>query len=107
MSEKPIDDLMRNDPQFKQDMEEMRADLKHFECAVDHAKQHFGEWDSLDPTVWALLRVVEAQNDLAAAIYESSYADFDSRVLERAIGERIEAIAALKKAVENEPRAFQ
>jgi hypothetical protein len=75
------------------------ATLKHL---------HFGQWDALDPVVWAILRVVQAQNDLAHAIKEVIRSgDAPPQMVEDAVAERIKAIAALQEAIKKEPRAFQ
>jgi hypothetical protein len=81
---------------------------EHFTFAVEDAKRHFGEWDMEDPVVWAILRVVEAQSNLAHAIDMTAYAiPGIERGVEQAIAERLEAIAALQRAIEQEPRSFQ
>ena len=43
--------------------------LERFKFTTEDCKQHFGEWDACDPVSWAILRVVQAQNDLAHAIH--------------------------------------
>jgi hypothetical protein len=53
-----------------------------------------------DPVVWAILRVVQAQNDLAHAINQVVDHDAPKRMVEAALAERPEAIAALQKAFE-------
>jgi hypothetical protein len=55
----------------------------------------------------AILRVVEAQNNLAVAIGLCGCEGISDRVLEQVIAERIDAIAALQKAIKEEPRGFQ
>jgi hypothetical protein len=90
------------------DFAKLKAEQERFTFVVEDAKRHFGEWDMCDPVVWAILRVVEAQSNLAHAIDLGAYADIDNaRVLEQAIAERIKAIAALQRAIEQEPRGFQ
>jgi hypothetical protein len=77
-----------------------------YEFMVEDAKRYFGQWDMCDPVAWAILRVVQAQNDLAHAIG----VDVDhgaKRMVEAAIAERREAIDALRQALEQEPRRFQ
>lgn len=78
-----------------------------FKFTIEDCKRYFGLWDMGDPVVWALLRAVQAQNDFANAIDLVVDYGADNRVVELAIAERIEAIAALQKAVEKEPRGFQ
>ena len=94
-SEKDIDDL-----------NQMRAEFERFSFVVEDAKRHFGQWDMFDPVVWAILRVVQAQNDLAYAIGEVACCGANKRMLEQAIAERLAAIAALQKAIEEEPRGL-
>jgi hypothetical protein len=84
----------------------VHREWKRFRLAVEDAKRYFGLWDICDPVVWAILRVVSAQNDLMKAI-ELSVRGVDNRVVEHPIAERIKAIAALQKAIEQEPRGFQ
>ena len=47
---------------------------------------------------------MEAQSALAHAIGLVGAYDADDRVVEEAVAERIEAIAALQRAIETEPR---
>ena len=82
-------------------------ELRHFKFVVEDAKRYFGQWDIADPVVWAILRVVEAQNDLAKAIDGQLNSGLDESLLEAAIKERRDAIAALQEAIEREPRGFQ
>lgn len=60
-----------------------------------------------DPVVWAILRVVQAQNDLANAVYVAVEYANNTRMVEEAIEERIKAIIGLQTALEEEPRGFQ
>jgi hypothetical protein len=86
--------------------DELKQRQKRYDFVVEDAKRHFGEWDVCDPVAWAILRVVQAQNDLAHAID----VDVDhgaKRLVEAAIAERREAVAALRQALEQEPRGFQ
>jgi hypothetical protein len=53
------------------------------------------------------LRVVQAQNDFAHAIGEVTAYGEDERMVEAAIAERREAIAALQQALAQEPRGYQ
>src|SRR5262245_10237764 len=64
---------------------------------VTDAKNFLGDWDMCDPVVWAILRVVHAQNDLTYAIdvVANNYNTASPRAVEAAISERREAIAAL------------
>jgi hypothetical protein len=71
-------------------------EMKHFKFVVEDAKRYFGQWDIADPVVWAILRVVEAQNDLAQAIDGRVIGSLDESLLEAAIAERRNAIAALQ-----------
>ena len=93
-SEKDIDDL-----------NQMRAEFERFSFVVEDAKRHFGQWDMFDPVVWAILRVVQAQNDLAHA-FDQFAAYGTERMVEQAGAGRIVAIAALQKAIEEEPRGL-
>src|SRR5262245_33730521 len=58
-------------PTYEDDLNQMRAEFEHFSFVVEDAKRGFGEWDVCDPIVWAILRLVTAQSDLAHAITES------------------------------------
>jgi hypothetical protein len=87
--------------------DELRALAQRFDFAVKDAKRYFGEWDMCDPVVWAIVRVVEAQNDFAHAIGETVEDGANECVVEAAIKERREAIVALQEALEREPRGFQ
>jgi hypothetical protein len=78
-----------------------------FDFTIEETERHFGKWDVADPVVWAILRVVQAQNDFAHAIYAVSDEGAPQRMLEAAITERREAIAALQEALAKEPRGFQ
>ena len=80
---------------------------QQFETVVEDAKRHFGQWDICDPVVWALLGVVQAQNDLAAAIDEYAKYPHAETQVEQAIEKRVKAIIGLQTAIEEEPRAFQ
>jgi len=84
----------------------LRALAQRFDFEVKDAKRYFGQWDMCDPVVWATLRVVQAQNDFAHAI-DQVVDGANERVVEAAIKERHEAIAALQEALEREPRGFQ
>lgn len=74
---------------------------------MEDCKRYFGQWDRYDPVSWAILRVVQAQNDFSHAINLTVNYSADNRLLEEAIAERIKAIAALQRAIEEEPRGFQ
>jgi len=50
--------------------EQLKREVDRYNFMVEDAKRHFGEWDYCDPVVWAILRVVQAQNDLSHAIDE-------------------------------------
>jgi len=89
------------------DISNVSAACDRFDFEVEDAKRHFGQWDIVDPVSWAILRVVEAQSDLAHAITESVCYSGRERMVEQAIAERIAAIAALQRAIEEEPRGFQ
>jgi hypothetical protein len=87
------------------DDEEIRAQQDRFVFEVEDAKRHFGEWDMYDPVCWAILRVVQAQNDLAHA-YEQEACYGVKNVIEQATAERLAAIAVLQKTVEEYPSAL-
>ena len=94
-------------PTFEEDLNQLRAELDHFNLEVEDAKRHFGEWDMYDPVVWAILRVVQAQSDFAHAIDQFVIYGMSERMVEQAIAERLAAIADLQKAIKEEPRGFQ
>jgi hypothetical protein len=81
--------------------------IERFFFLIKDAKRHFGQWDICDPVVWAILRVVQAQNDFAHAIDQAVNYGVNERVVEMAIQERRDAIAALQEALKREPRGFQ
>ena len=87
--------------------DELKREEERFEFVVEDAKRYFGQWDICDPVVWAILRVVQAQNDFAHAIDQNVNYGANDRVVEAAIKERRKAIAALQEALEGEPRGFQ
>ena len=68
--------------------EELKREIDRYNFTVEDAKRYFGEWDMCDPVVWAILRVVQAQNDLAHAINEVASCGAPERMLEAAIAER-------------------
>jgi hypothetical protein len=86
--------------------DELQQQMERYKFVVADAKRHFGLWDTCDPVVWALIAVVQAQNDLAHAI-EQDVSGGAERMVEDAISERIKAINALVKAIKDEPRGFQ
>jgi hypothetical protein len=89
----------------------IQKELDEFNRAVEDAKKGFGQWDSCDPVVWAILTLVKAQTGLAQAIdHHVNYADDIDEAkegVERAIAARIKAVENLRKAIEEEPRGFQ
>jgi hypothetical protein len=87
--------------------DELKREFDRYNFVVEDAKRHFGQWDACDPVCWAIIRVVQAQNDLAHAI--DVYVNYSASepMVEAAIAERREAIAALQRAFEQEPRGFQ
>jgi hypothetical protein len=85
----------------------MDADVSAFMFEVEDAKRYFGRWDPCDPVVWAILHVVQAQNDFADAIAQNVMYGVSKNVVEAAIKERRQAIAALQEALKSEPRGFQ
>jgi hypothetical protein len=85
---------------------DLDAWFRRFKFLVEDCKRYFGQWDIEDPVVWAILRVVQAQNDLADAINQDSEIGNKGGV-ESAIAERRDAIAALQEALKREPRGFQ
>jgi len=87
------------------DIRAVQEDCDRFQFEVEDAKRYFGQWDMYDPVVWAILRVVQAQNDLAHA-FDQFAAYGTERMVEQAGAERIVAIAALQKAIEEEPRGL-
>ena len=87
--------------------DELRAKFDRFNFMVEDAKRHFGQWDMCDPVVWAILRLVQAQNDFVHAIDQANTYGVNERVVEAAIKDRRNAIAALQEVLELEPRGFQ
>ena len=87
--------------------DELRAKFDRFNFVVEDAKRDFGQWDMCDPVVWAILRLVQAQNDFARAIDQVASYGVNERVVEAAIKDRRNAIAALQEVLELEPRGFQ
>src|SRR5262249_747959 len=85
----------------------LKREAERFDFVVEDAKRYFGQWDRCDPVVWAILRVVQAQNDFAYAIDQVVNYGVNERVVEAAIKERRKAIAVLQEALEREPRGFQ
>ena len=82
--------------------DKLKREFDRYHFAIEDAKRYFGQWDICDPVSWAIIRVVQAQNDLAHAINEAA-----ERMVEQAIAERHGAIAALQRALRREPRGFQ
>jgi hypothetical protein len=87
--------------------DKLKHEFDHYNFVIEDAKRYFGEWDIGDPVSWAIIRVVQAQNDLAHAISEAASYGAPERMVEAAITERREAIAALQRAFERQPRGFQ
>jgi hypothetical protein len=87
--------------------DEFERAAERFDFVVEDARRYFGQWDMCDPVVWAILRVVQAQNDFAHAIDQVVNYGVNERMVEAAIKERRKAIAALQEALEREPRGFQ
>jgi hypothetical protein len=87
--------------------QEIEQWLKRFEFVIEDCKRYFGQWDAYDPVSWAILRVVQAQNDFSHAMELTACYGVDDCVVEEAIAERIKAIAALQQAIGQEPRGFQ
>jgi hypothetical protein len=77
---------------------------ERYDFEVADCRRYFGEWDLCDPVVWAILRVVQAQNDLARAIDLFADHGADARGIEQAIAERLKAITALQQATGKHPR---
>jgi len=88
------------------DIRAVQEDCDRFQFEVEDAKRYFGQWDMCDPVVWAILRVVTAQSDFAHAMSQAVHYGVNERVVEQATAERIAAIAALQKAIEEEPRGL-
>jgi hypothetical protein len=84
--------------------QEIEQRLKRFAFVIEDCKRYFGQWDAYDPVSWAILRVVQAQNDVSHAFDLLAMYSADDRVLEEAFAERIKAIAALQRAIEEKPR---
>ena len=86
--------------------DDLHREHQRFVFLVEEAKRHFGQWDMCDPVAWAIVRVVQAQNDFAYAIEQNACYGVGKHVVEEAIKERKEAIAALQAALEREPRGY-
>ena len=86
--------------------DELIAKFDRFNFMVEDAKRHFGQWDMCDPVVWAILRLVQAQNDFARAIDQVASYGVNERVVEAAIKDRRNAIAALQEVLKQEPCGF-
>jgi hypothetical protein len=84
----------------------IRAMQERFTFVAEDAKRYFGQWDMCDPVCWAIIRVVQAQNDFAHAMMQRAEGMGEGPV-EQAITERLAAIDALQEAIEEEPRGFQ
>jgi hypothetical protein len=89
------------------ELKALKRESERFDFMVEDAKRYFGQWDMCDPVVWAILRVVQAQSDFAHAINEVVNYGVSERMIEAAIEDRRQAIAALQQALEQEPRGFQ
>jgi hypothetical protein len=87
-------------------MVDIAAEQECFDFLAEDAKRFFGQWDICDPVSWALVHVVQAQNDLANAYDVYAWQGANMSMLETAFKERIDAIAALQKAIEKWPRGF-
>ena len=87
--------------------DELERQAERFDFVVEDARRYFGQWDMCDPVVWAILRVVQAQNDFAHAIDQVIVYGVNERVVAAAIEERRKAIAALQEPLEREQRGFQ
>ena len=86
--------------------DELRAKFDRFNFMVEDAKRHFGQWDMCDPVVWAILRLVQAQNDFVHAIDQANTYGVNERVVEAAIKDRRNSIAALQEVLKQEPCGF-
>jgi hypothetical protein len=85
---------MSDDEEFDRRVERKN---KLYDLLVKEALRRFGEWDVFDPVVWALLHVVVAQNNLAAA-YAADASGEAGMDIDTALAERREAIEALQQA---------
>jgi hypothetical protein len=90
---------------YKKDSVDML--VAHYRLLVAEAKEGFGEWDPQDPVVHALLGVVITQNEFAHTLRLIYCEGFEEALIEQAITARAKAIAALLKALKQEPRGFQ
>ena len=86
--------------------DELRAKYDRFNFMVEGAKRDFGQWDMCDPVVWAILRLVQAQTDFAHAIDQANTYGVNERVVEAAIKDRRNSIAALQEVLKQEPCGF-
>jgi hypothetical protein len=82
---------------------EMVEFMREYEEHIEALKEHFGHWDHCDPVVSALICLVEAQNELAAAIDGDALYGNDAR-LAPAREAREQAIADLQMAIEEARR---
>jgi hypothetical protein len=85
------------------DDEELDRRIEHqnerYAFLIEEALRHFGQWDVFDPVVWAILRVVQAQNDLATAYLATATGAGPERMVDAALAERRAAIEALRQAI--------
>jgi hypothetical protein len=87
------------------DDDELKREIERYEFVLEDAKRYFGEWDMCDPVSWAILRVVQAQNDLADAIDQCANGlPPAERMRKDAIAERRAAIDALLQVFKQNPR---
>ena len=86
--------------------DELIAKFDRFNFMVEDAKHDFGRWDMCDPVVWAILRLVQAQTDFAHAIDQANTYGVNERVVEAAIKDRRNSIAAQQEVLNHEPYWF-
>jgi hypothetical protein len=90
---------------FKDD-EELRQFFDRYNFLAEDAKRFFGQWDACDSFSWKLIRVVQAQNDLANAVCEVGDGNAPNQMIEDAIAERAAAMKALIADFEEQPRGL-
>ena len=94
-----MEKMMEMDDELK----ELKREQEHFESVVEDAKRHFGQWDMCDPVVWAILRVVQAQNDFAHAMDQVAAYGVNERVRRAKLGDRNIVVVATGRVKSGRP----
>jgi len=86
--------------------DELRAKFGRFNFLVEDAKRDFGQWDMCDPVVWAILCLVQAQNDFAHAIDQAATYGANERWSKRPSKTAARPSPSCRR-LEHEPCGFQ